>query len=59
CWGKSLLVTFGLFSKVTRRKGGTNTSRYPNNGYVLNPTQPQTARTSNFPHPNPRKLPHR
>ncbi|TVT90734.1 hypothetical protein FPT15_12950 [Pseudomonas sp. RGB] len=22
-WGKSLLVAFGLFSKVTRRKGGT------------------------------------
>ncbi|PLR64907.1 hypothetical protein QCBJ_02255 [Pseudomonas sp. QC2] len=36
CWGKSLLVTLGLFSKVTRRKGGTHSSRYPNNGYVLN-----------------------
>ncbi len=30
------MVTFGLFSKVTRRKGGTNTRHYPNNGYVLN-----------------------
>ncbi len=28
------------FSKVSRRKGGTNISRYPNNGYVLNSTQP-------------------
>ncbi|WP_456026856.1 hypothetical protein, partial [Pseudomonas capeferrum] len=28
-WGKSLLVTFGLFSKVTRRKGGTNLSHHP------------------------------
>ncbi|MRJ22924.1 hypothetical protein FRT60_21730 [Pseudomonas haemolytica] len=34
-WGKSLLVTFGLFSKVTRCKSGTNSSRYLNNGYVL------------------------
>ncbi|MRJ39469.1 hypothetical protein FRT59_21190 [Pseudomonas haemolytica] len=34
-WGKSLLVTFGLFSKVTRRKGGTHSRRYLNNGYVL------------------------
>ncbi|PJK32667.1 hypothetical protein CWC48_24450 [Pseudomonas sp. S10E 269] len=34
CWGKSPLVTLGLFSKVTRRKGGTNRSLYLNNGYV-------------------------
>ncbi|TKK01129.1 hypothetical protein PflCFBP13514_23000 [Pseudomonas fluorescens] len=34
CWGKSLLVAFGLFSKVTRRKGGTHSSHHPNNGYV-------------------------
>ncbi|PMV19665.1 hypothetical protein C1X18_22455 [Pseudomonas sp. FW305-3-2-15-C-LB1] len=34
CWGKSLLVTFGLFSKVTRRKGGTISRRDPNNGYA-------------------------
>ncbi|PTC30719.1 hypothetical protein C9382_08800 [Pseudomonas aylmerensis] len=38
-WGKSLLVTFGwaglpVLPKVTRRKGGTISSRYPNNGYV-------------------------
>jgi hypothetical protein len=33
-WGKSPLVTLGLFSKVTRRKGGTNTRRYHSNGYV-------------------------
>ncbi len=26
---------FRLFSKVTRRKGGTISSRYPNNGHVL------------------------
>ncbi|WP_218193675.1 hypothetical protein, partial [Pseudomonas gelidaquae] len=25
---------WGSFPKVTRRKGGTNSSRYPNNGYV-------------------------
>ena len=43
CWGKSTLVTLGLFSKVTRRKGGTNISRYLKNGYVLNKTnRPQT-----------------
>ena len=35
---------FGLgrhsgFSKVTRRKGGTNTRRYPNNGDVHPPKQ--------------------
>ncbi|PLR63224.1 hypothetical protein QCBJ_12745 [Pseudomonas sp. QC2] len=34
CWGKSLLVTFGLLSKVTRCKSGTNSGRYLNNGYV-------------------------
>ncbi|TYK57998.1 hypothetical protein FXO26_12145 [Pseudomonas synxantha] len=49
-WGKSLLVTFGWagipgsFPKVTRCKSGTNSSRYPNNGYVLSliqhPNQP-------------------
>ena len=33
--GKSLLVTFGLFSKVTRCKSGTNSCRYRSNGYVL------------------------
>ncbi|MDQ0980976.1 hypothetical protein QFZ45_004154 [Pseudomonas synxantha] len=33
-WGKSLLVTFGLFSKVTRCKSGTNSGRYRRNGYV-------------------------
>ncbi|MRJ36607.1 hypothetical protein FRT59_06420 [Pseudomonas haemolytica] len=38
-WGKSLLVTFGLFSKVTRCKSGTNSRRHLNNGYVLKPTQ--------------------
>ena len=35
-WGKSLLLTFGLFPKVSRRKGGTHISHHPNNGYVLN-----------------------
>ncbi|VVM40449.1 hypothetical protein PS683_00258 [Pseudomonas fluorescens] len=34
CWGKSPLVTLGLFSKVTRCKSGTNISRNLNNGYV-------------------------
>ncbi|MRJ23923.1 hypothetical protein FRT60_26920 [Pseudomonas haemolytica] len=34
-WGKSPLVTLGLFSKVTRRKGGTHSSRDRRNGYVL------------------------
>ena len=34
-WGKSPLVTLGLFSKVTRRQGGTNSRRYRSNGYVL------------------------
>ena len=38
-WGKSLLVTFGLFPKVTRRKGGTNSRRYRSNGYVLSPSK--------------------
>ena len=28
-WGKSLLVTFGLFPKVTRCKSGTHSGRYP------------------------------
>ena len=35
-WGKSVLLTFGLFSKVSRRQGGTLSGRYLNNGYVLN-----------------------
>ncbi|MRJ23525.1 hypothetical protein FRT60_24870 [Pseudomonas haemolytica] len=39
-WGKSPLVTLGLFSKVTRCKSGTNSSRYRSNGYVLSPTTP-------------------
>ncbi|CAN2965796.1 conserved hypothetical protein [Pseudomonas sp. PM2] len=34
-WGKSLLLTFGLFSKVSRRQGGTLGGRYRRNGYVL------------------------
>ncbi|TFY84240.1 hypothetical protein DYL59_30050 [Pseudomonas kairouanensis] len=34
-WGKSPLVTLGsFFSKVTRRKGETYSSRHPNNGYA-------------------------
>ncbi|WP_236326424.1 hypothetical protein, partial [Pseudomonas poae] len=33
--GKSPFGYFwGSFPKVTRRKGGTNSRRYPNNGYV-------------------------
>ncbi|PRW78857.1 hypothetical protein C7A12_06880 [Pseudomonas fluorescens] len=34
-WGKSLLLTFGLFSKVSRCKSGTLSGRYRRNGYVL------------------------
>ncbi|CAN2971631.1 hypothetical protein METHPM2_1980007 [Pseudomonas sp. PM2] len=37
-WGKSLLLTFGLFSKVSRRQGGTLSGRYRRNGYVHNST---------------------
>ena len=35
---RALWLLWG-FSKVTRRKGGTHSSRDRNNGYVLNPTQ--------------------
>jgi hypothetical protein len=35
-WGKSVLLTFGLFSKVSRCQSGTIGGRYLNNGYVLN-----------------------
>ncbi|PMV54928.1 hypothetical protein C1X20_29925 [Pseudomonas sp. FW305-3-2-15-C-LB3] len=59
CWGKSLLVTFGLFSKVTRRKGGTNIRHHPNNGYVLSTTPPKQHVHPIFPTPSPLKLPHR
>src|SRR5450830_324614 len=39
-WGKSPFGYFwGSFPKVTRRKGGTHSSRYRRNGYVLNPIQ--------------------
>ncbi len=35
CWGKSPFGYFwGSFPKVTRRKGGTLSRRYLNNGYV-------------------------
>ncbi|AXA55938.1 hypothetical protein CEQ51_17280 [Pseudomonas thivervalensis] len=37
-WGKALLVTFGAFPKVTRRKGGTASRRYKKNGYTHQPT---------------------
>ncbi|ATN12673.1 hypothetical protein CRN80_24910 [Pseudomonas sp. FDAARGOS_380] len=33
-WGKSLLLTFGLFSKVSRCQSGTLGGRYRRNGYV-------------------------
>ncbi|ATN08479.1 hypothetical protein CRN80_01870 [Pseudomonas sp. FDAARGOS_380] len=33
-WGKSVLLTFALFSKVSRRQGGTPGGRYRRNGYV-------------------------
>ncbi|MGY4642167.1 hypothetical protein ACVWVP_006132, partial [Pseudomonas sp. TE24901] len=36
CWGKSLLLTFGLFPKVSRCKSGTIGGRYRRNGYVPN-----------------------
>ena len=39
CWGKSPFGYFwGSFPKVTRRKGGTLSSRYRSNGYLLDPT---------------------
>jgi hypothetical protein len=44
--GKSPLVTLGLFSKVTRRKGGTITRHHPKNGYTPN----QEARPAIRPH---------
>ncbi|WP_238960951.1 hypothetical protein, partial [Pseudomonas sp. AF32] len=31
---EALLVTFGAFSKVTRRKGGTASRHYRRNGYT-------------------------
>ncbi|OOW03663.1 hypothetical protein MF6394_10355 [Pseudomonas sp. MF6394] len=37
-WGKSLLLTFGLFSKVSRYQSGTLGGSYLNNGYVPGPT---------------------
>ncbi|MBR7212582.1 hypothetical protein E1K68_07275 [Pseudomonas sp. B2021] len=37
-WGKSVLLTFALFSKVSRRQGGTLSGRYRRNGYVHDPT---------------------
>ncbi|OOW02815.1 hypothetical protein MF6394_11810 [Pseudomonas sp. MF6394] len=37
-WGKSVLLTFALFSKVSRRQGGTLSGRYRRNGYAPNPT---------------------
>ncbi len=33
-WGKSVLLTFALLSKVSRRKGGTITRHTRKNGYV-------------------------
>ena len=36
-WGEAFLVTFGALPKVTRCKSGTNSSCYPDNGYVLRP----------------------
>ena len=47
-WGKSLLVTFELLSKVTRCKSGTHISHPPNNGYVHPPPKPQAKKR---PHP--------
>ncbi|VVN39820.1 hypothetical protein PS682_05413 [Pseudomonas fluorescens] len=41
CWGKSPFGYFwGSFPKVTRRKGGTHSSRCLNNGYVPGLIQP-------------------
>ena len=41
---KRFLVTFlGVCKKVTRRKGGTLSSRYRSNGYVLNLPNPSQA----------------
>ena len=37
CWGKSLLLTFGLFPKVSRCKSETLSGRYRSNGYAHQP----------------------
>ena len=48
------------FSKVSRRKGGTHISRYPNNGYIPNPTQPPNSTYIQFSPPQPpANSPHR
>ncbi|OOV96909.1 hypothetical protein MF6394_21315 [Pseudomonas sp. MF6394] len=51
-WGKSVLLTFAL-SKVSRRQGGTLSSRYRSNGYVHNPavlTVRPSSQASQLPH---------
>ncbi|OOV95274.1 hypothetical protein MF6394_23395 [Pseudomonas sp. MF6394] len=55
-WGKSLLLTFGLFSKVSRRQGGTLSSRYRSNRYAHNPTVSPVrppSQASQLPHLDP------
>ncbi|WP_455883517.1 hypothetical protein, partial [Pseudomonas putida] len=51
-WGKSPLVTLGLFSKVTRRKGETIRGHYRRNGYTPDlPNHPQAFSPSGLPLP--------
>ncbi|CAN2972860.1 hypothetical protein METHPM2_2200001 [Pseudomonas sp. PM2] len=49
------MLTFGLLSKVSRRQGGTLSSRYRSNGYVPNPavlTVRPPSQASQLPHLN-------
>ncbi|TSD77322.1 hypothetical protein FFI16_013140 [Pseudomonas sp. KBS0710] len=44
CWGEDFLVTFvwagiPVFTKVTRRQGGTLSRRYRRNGYLHSPNR--------------------
>jgi hypothetical protein len=48
--GARALWLLSRFSKVTRRKGGTNTSRYPNNGYIPSPTYIPDIKKRRVPH---------
>ncbi|WP_217649952.1 hypothetical protein, partial [Pseudomonas azotoformans] len=50
---RALCLLWG-FSKVSRRKGGTNIRRYPNNGYVLNSKTPANPLSPKNRHKTPR-----
>jgi hypothetical protein len=60
-WGKSPFgYVWGSFPKVTRRKGGTLSSRYRSNGYVLTQTpksgRPEGRHGSKRPRHRPLKI---